>query len=180
MDTTKYSNLSDQLKEMFKEASQRAIGDKIDVEITQRTKESFGDYQFNSALKIAKELKKNPREVAQSILDQLDDPHKLLSKTEIAGPGFINIHINSTVLGEELSTILHDDRLGVPLPKHKKRIICEFSSPNIAKAMHVGHLRSSIIGDSLARLLEFLGHEVIRLNHVGDWGTAFRKRRPSQ
>ncbi len=146
-------------------------------EITQSTQAQFGHYQCNSALKIAKELKKSPREVAAQIVQHLDkgagDGKPMLAKLEIAGPGFINITIDSAFLSGQTTELVRDPRLGVPLPKRKERVIVEFSSPNIAKELHVGHLRSTIIGDSIARLLEFLGHDVLRLNHIGDWGTQF-------
>ncbi len=97
----------------------------------------------------------------------------MISKMEIAGPGFINIFLTPAFLSSEINHVLHDPRLGVPPPYPKQRIIVEFSSPNIAKELHVGHLRSTIIGDCLARVFEFLGHDVLRLNHIGDWGTQF-------
>lgn len=166
-------NLSTQLEILFQKATKDAFGLAEPVEITQSTKESFGDYQCNSALKFAKNLGKNPRDVAKLMIDHINDRDKLIEKMEIAGPGFINIHISPTFLEKDLEKIIDDKRLGVPPLARKEKIICEFSSPNIAKAMHVGHLRSTIIGDSLARLFEFLGHDVLRLNHVGDWGTQF-------
>lgn len=166
METTHRMNLSSRLKEIFL----RAAGE---AEITQSTRPEFGDYQYNSALKIAQKAKRNPREVAEEIVGRVQDPTGLIEKMEVKGPGFINIFVNKGQVGVELVEILVDERLGVPIPPKRERIICEFSSPNIAKAMHVGHLRSTIIGDSIARLMEFLGHDVIRLNHVGDWGTQF-------
>ncbi len=166
-------NLSSQLEILFQEAANSALGISAPVEITQSTKESFGDYQCNSALKFAKITGKSPREVATALMEHVKDHGQLIQKMEIAGPGFLNIHINPSVLERDLAMIVADPRLGVPNPSKKEKIICEFSSPNIAKAMHVGHLRSTIIGDSLARLFEFLGHDVLRLNHVGDWGTQF-------
>ncbi len=166
-------NLSTQLRALFQEATRSAFGIDDPVEITQSTKDSFGDYQCNSALKFAKGLNKSPREVANLLMKNFKDDRNLVTKMEIAGPGFINIHLNPLFLEKELALALKDSRLGVPMPAKREKIICEFSSPNIAKAMHVGHLRSTIIGDSLARLFEFLGHDVLRLNHVGDWGTQF-------
>ena len=146
-------------------------------EVTQSTQPQFGHYQCNNALKIAKELKKNPRDVAAQILQSLDksasDGSLMLSKLEIAGPGFINITIDTPFLSKQTTEILSDERLGVPSPQHKEKVIVEFSSPNIAKELHVGHLRSTIIGDALARLFEFLDYDVLRLNHIGDWGTQF-------
>jgi arginyl-tRNA synthetase len=146
----------------------------VQPEITISTQPQFGHYQCNNALKLAKELKKSPREVAQSIVAGWEKlGASMISKFEIAGPGFINIFLDTKFLSEEITKVLHDARLGVPLPQHISRIIVEFSSPNIAKELHVGHLRSTIIGDCLARLFEFLGHDVLRLNHIGDWGTQF-------
>lgn len=148
----------------------------LPIEITQTTQEKFGNYQFNSAMKLCKILQKNPREVAQAIVENLqvmraEDP-SIIKNVEIAGPGFINIFINPNYLSTSIQQILDDPMLGVPKPQ-RQRIIVDFSSPNTAKEMHVGHLRSTIIGDSLARVFEFLGHDVMRLNHIGDWGTAF-------
>lgn len=141
-------------------------------EITPSTQPQFGHYQCNSALKIGKVLGCNPREVASAIAQELKDS-PLFSGIEIAGPGFINLTLTPAFLSEEVSGLLRDDRLGVPIPEPVQRVIVEFSSPNVAKELHVGHLRSTIIGDCLARLFEFLGHDVLRLNHVGDWGTQF-------
>jgi arginyl-tRNA synthetase len=166
-------NISSLLENLFQISTKKSFDLLDPVEITQSTKDNFGDYQCNSALKFAKQLGKNPREVAADLIKNLQDESKIIEKLEIAGPGFINIHLNKTFLENELTRIAKDERLGVEPLKKKEKIICEFSSPNIAKAMHVGHLRSTIIGDSLARLFEFLGHDVLRLNHVGDWGTQF-------
>ena len=152
-----------------------ALTDSIPIEITQSTQDKFGHYQFNSAMKLSKTLQKNPREIAQSILNQLlqnAEFNSIVAKLEIAGPGFINIYIDPQYLAKFIHTLLIDSSLGVP-PHQKQRIIVDFSSPNTAKEMHVGHLRSTIIGDCLARVFEFLGHDVVRLNHIGDWGTAF-------
>jgi arginyl-tRNA synthetase len=150
------------------------------------SKPEFGDFQINCALSLAKEIKQPPRDIARQIADQLQEDNefiKICNPPVIAGPGFINLSINSKTLISEIHFRLNDKRLGVPLKKfsHEKieerknnnRVIIDFSSPNIAKEMHVGHLRSTIIGDSLARVLEFCGYEVLRLNHVGDWGTQF-------
>ena len=154
-------------------ALQAVVDQDIQPEITPSTQPQFGHYQCNNALKLAKELKKNPREVAQKIIDAWKPDSTMISKMEIAGPGFINIFLTPEFLSSEINKVLHDPRLGVPPPHPKERIIVEFSSPNIAKELHVGHLRSTIIGDCLARVFEFLGHDVLRLNHIGDWGTQF-------
>ncbi len=166
-------NLSTKLATLFQKSTWDAFQINDPVEITQSTKEIFGDYQCNSALKFAKTLGKNPRDVASQMMNSIKDEENLIKKMEIAGPGFINIHINPEYLEKELLELYNDPKLGIERPSKKEKIICEFSSPNIAKAMHVGHLRSTIIGDSLARLFEFLDHDVLRLNHVGDWGTQF-------
>ena len=150
------------------------------------SKPEFGDFQINCALELSKELKKPPRQIAQQIKDQLQKDNsflKLCNTPQIAGPGFINLSINAKTLISEIHVRLNDQRLGVPLKEfsnekaeegtNNNRVIIDFSSPNIAKEMHVGHLRSTIIGDSLARVLEFCGYEVLRINHVGDWGTQF-------
>ncbi|KAK3738241.1 hypothetical protein RRG08_039652 [Elysia crispata] len=136
----------------------------------------FADYQCNSAMSIAQQLgtitgqKKNPREVAQAIVKELPET-EFFEKIEIAGPGFINITLKKEFVLREIGFLLTQ---GVKPPKmDKKRIVIDYSSPNIAKEMHVGHLRSTIIGESLSRLLEWVGHDVLRLNHLGDWGTQF-------
>ncbi|MBD2080693.1 arginine--tRNA ligase [Leptolyngbya sp. FACHB-17] len=132
----------------------------------------FGDYQANVAMSLAKRLGKQPRAIAQEITQnlQVDD---LCETAEIAGPGFINLKLKPVYLQTQLSAMAGDSRLGIAVVKEPKKVVVDFSSPNIAKEMHVGHLRSTIIGDSIARILEFQGHDVLRLNHVGDWGTQF-------
>ncbi|MBM3207371.1 MAG: arginine--tRNA ligase [Chlamydiae bacterium] len=165
--------LEDVLQSLY---SQDLIGhDQLLVpEVMQVNQEQFGHYQCNNALKIAKHLKINPRQVADAVAEKLKSSRdSIFSKLEVAGPGFINMTLSSVFLSNEVEQILNDQRLGVPFPQSIKKIIVEFSSPNIAKELHVGHLRSTIIGDCLARLFEFLGHNVLRLNHVGDWGTQF-------
>lgn len=161
-------SLKNIVSQRFSVALQRAFGGLSEpVELTIATQPQFGHYQCNSAMKWAKTLKMPPREVAQKLVEALDK--EIFTKVEVAGPGFINVTLDPSFL----SQLLNDPHLGIHPPQHKQRIIVDFSSPNIAKEMHVGHLRSTIIGDCLARLFEFLGHDVIRLNHVGDWGTAF-------
>lgn len=150
--------------------------DLLDVEVTQSSQPQFGHYQCNNALKIAKALKANPREVAIRLIEHFETSFEgvpFIDKLDVAGPGFINITLSTEYLGRRLQNALLDARMGVPLPDKCQKIIVEFSSPNIAKELHVGHIRSTIIGDALARLFEFLGHDVLRLNHVGDWGTQF-------
>lgn len=131
----------------------------------------FGDYQANGVMAAAKRLRQNPRELAQKVVGLLD-LEGIASKVEIAGPGFINIHLDPAFLARKCGEALADAHLGIELPTPQK-IMVEYSSPNLAKEMHVGHLRSTIIGDALARVFAFLGHDVVRANHVGDWGTQF-------
>ncbi len=131
----------------------------------------FGDYQCSLALKLSKGLFLSPREIAERAAKNLERSD-LFEKIEVAGPGFINMTLSKESVAKWANACLHDLRLLVPKEKSKK-VIVEFSSPNIAKTMHVGHLRSTIIGDAIARIMEFLGYDVLRLNHVGDFGTQF-------
>ncbi|MGV8836433.1 arginine--tRNA ligase [Cellvibrio sp.] len=135
-------------------------------------KAGFGDYQANCAMGAAKAMGTNPRELAAKIVAALDLAG-IAEKVEIAGPGFINIDLNPEWLGEQIAKAQSDARLQVEQVAAPQNVVIDYSGPNLAKEMHVGHLRSTIIGDSLARLLEFQGHNVIRQNHVGDWGTQF-------
>ena len=140
--------------------------------VTPATDPRFGDYQGNAALILGKQLGENPRAIAQRILDAPDlwDPAE---KPTIAGAGFINFKLRSETLAAHTAKLLGDDRLGVARASTPKRIVIDFGSPNVAKPMHVGHIRSTVLGDALARIASFLGHEVIRDNHIGDWGTQF-------
>jgi arginyl-tRNA synthetase len=135
-------------------------------------KAGFGDYQANCAMGAAKAMGTNPRELAAKIVAALDLAG-IAEKVEIAGPGFINIDLKAEWLGEQIAKAQSDARLQVEQVAAPQNVVIDYSGPNLAKEMHVGHLRSTIIGDSLARLLEFQGHNVIRQNHVGDWGTQF-------
>ena len=130
------------------------------------------DAQVNGSLALAKTLGKTPREVAQMVLDAVD-LSKVCSATEIAGPGFINVTFSNEFLARELVAAADDVRLGVRNAPAKLKVVVDYSAPNVAKEMHVGHLRSTVIGDALVRMLEFVGHSVVRENHIGDWGTPF-------
>ncbi len=132
----------------------------------------FGDYQTNVAMILAKERKANPRQVAQQIVDKLDVAD-LSAPPEIAGAGFINFRLKPEWLTGQFARLLADPRLGVPEPARARKFVIDFSSPNVAKPMHIGHIRSTILGDALARIAAFVGHEAIRDNHIGDWGTQF-------
>ena len=164
-----------QLRGLLEQAMVKAFGPElagIDPILVPTANPKFGDFQANVAMSLSKQLQTNPRAIATQIVDHLavDD---LCEPPEIAGPGFINLRLKTTYLAAQLKAIQADARLGIAPVKPPQRTIVDFSSPNIAKEMHVGHLRSTIIGDSIARVLEFMGHDVLRLNHVGDWGTQF-------
>ncbi|MGE5196247.1 MAG: arginine--tRNA ligase, partial [Anaerolineae bacterium] len=171
------------LQKKFEKALRLAFAEHIQnaehllPEVVHSTLENFGHYQCNNALKLSKLLNEKPREIAEKIISSLDlkteDGNAMIAHVEIAGPGFINITLDPSFLSGQVDEMLKSPRLGIPLPSTQKKVIVEFSSPNIAKELHVGHLRSTIIGDSLARLFEFLGYDVLRLNHIGDWGTQF-------
>jgi len=140
--------------------------------VTQATDARFGDYQSNAALILAKQLGENPRALAQKILDA-SVPWDLCDPPTIAGAGFINFTLRQETIAAHAAALLSDDRLGVEKAADHRRIVIDFGSPNVAKPMHVGHIRSTVLGDALARIASFLGHEVIRDNHIGDWGTQF-------
>jgi arginyl-tRNA synthetase len=132
----------------------------------------FGDYQANCAMSLAKVLGRQPRDIAQEIVQRLD-LGGYLEPPEVAGPGFINLRLGTDWLAQQLQRLARDDRLGIERVEPPQTIVIDYSSPNVAKPMHVGHLRSTIIGDALARVFRFLGHKVISDNHLGDWGTQF-------
>jgi arginyl-tRNA synthetase len=163
--------IKSQLNQIISKALEDAKIETKDIAVSDATKPEFGDYQFNGAMKLARVLRKNPREIATSIIKEIDSP--MIAKAEVAGAGFINIWLDDSWLSDQANSILTDKRVGVGLVENPQRVVVDYSGPNMAKQMHVGHLRSSIIGDTLATLLEFLGDEVIRQNHIGDWGTQF-------
>jgi len=159
------------LESRLARALETVIGEPTPPNIAAAADLRFGDYQSNSAMVLAKQRKTNPRALAQEIIDaiELDD----IAMADIAGPGFINFRILPEAYAAYAEALLKDDRLGVPEPGKGKRVVVDFSAPNVAKPMHVGHIRSTIIGDSLCRIARFLGFEVIADNHIGDWGTQF-------
>lgn len=144
----------------------------VDPEMRPATKPQFGHFQSNVALRLAKEQKRPPREVAADIAAQLD-VSDLCEPLEIAGPGFINFRIRADVLAQAATAVLEDPHHGLSRTSHPQRVVIDYSAPNVAKQMHVGHLRTTIIGDCFNRVLTALGHEVIPQNHIGDWGTQF-------
>jgi arginyl-tRNA synthetase len=149
------------------------ISSPLEPQVTPTNDPRFGDYQTNVAMVLAKQLRTNPRTLAQEIVGQLAAVSEFCESPEIAGAGFINFRVRSDFLARTVPLLVRDDRLGTPSPATKKKIVFDFSSPNVAKPMHVGHIRSTILGDSLARIAAFVGHEVVRDNHLGDWGTQF-------
>jgi len=140
--------------------------------VRQSAKVQFGDYQANGIMGAAKKIGTNPREFATKVLEQLD-LSDVADKVEIAGPGFINIFLKNEWLGSALADLRHSERLDVATVEAPQTVVVDYSAPNLAKEMHVGHLRSTVIGDAVVRTLEFMGHNVVRQNHVGDWGTQF-------
>jgi arginyl-tRNA synthetase len=163
------------LESVGSEAIRKALGlDGMRPAMVRPTQDAkFGDFQINGAMPLGKELNRPPRELAQPIAEVLATVDAI-EKAEVAGPGFVNIHLRSDWIASRLTDALRDAaRDGVPAVEDASRVIVDFSSPNIAKQMHVGHLRSTIIGDAIARILSFMGHDVVRDNHLGDWGTQF-------
>jgi len=161
-----------QINNVIKEAFTKAGIEQEPMSVTEATKAEFGDFQFNGAMALAKTLGKNPRMIATEIMENLDLTG-ILEKAEIAGPGFINLWLNPSWLASQCQAARTDSRLGVGERENPVKVVVDYSGPNMAKQMHVGHLRSSIIGDTLANLLTYLGDDVIRQNHIGDWGTQF-------
>lgn len=167
-------SITDHFKDVFTVAISSAFPDLKNAPCV-ITDSKEADYQCNSAMAIcgllkAQKIKASPQEVAKKILENLPSS-PLIEKTQVAGPGFINIYLSKSYAMSAIASILNE---GVKPPKvEKKKVVIDFSAPNIAKQMHVGHLRSTIIGDSISRLLEYIGHDVLRINHLGDWGTQF-------
>ncbi|NNE92432.1 MAG: arginine--tRNA ligase [Verrucomicrobiales bacterium] len=149
------------------------LPDDLDLEVSAATNPQFGDYQANAAMVLAKKVGKNPRELATEIVESFDGSD-LCETPEIAGPGFINFRLTTDCLESRLTKLISDtDQLGVEPIENPQRVVIDFSAPNVAKPMHVGHIRSTFLGDALARIARFLGHDVITDNHIGDWGTQF-------
>ena len=141
-------------------------------ELTPASDARFGDYQTNAALVLAKQRGENPRNVAEKILGRVD-VGDLCEPPTVAGAGFINFTLRAEAVAKKAAELLQDERLGVTKTTSTRKIVIDFGSPNVAKPMHVGHVRSTVLGDALARIAQFFGHEVIRDNHIGDWGTQF-------
>ncbi len=165
--------------ETFQEILARKLADALAAaglspagDVVQATDPRFGDYQSNAALILAKQRGENPRALAQQIVEKISVSH-VYDRPTIAGPGFINFTLTAAAIAQQLARLLQNDRLGVPRAASPSKIVIDFGSPNVAKPMHIGHIRSTVLGDALARIATFLGHEVIRDNHIGDWGTQF-------
>ena len=167
--------LTIKLKKLFSENINNIFGadytEKVDIQNS--TKREFGDFQTNFAMVSSKLIGKNPREIASTLVDNFKE-NDIIEKLEIAGPGFINIYLKNNFLNEELKK-LENEKYDFSFLNTDKTIIIDYSSPNIAKRMHIGHLRSTIIGDSVKRTLQFLGFHTLADNHIGDWGTQFGK-----
>lgn len=161
--------LSDKIKQAMIAAGAPSDCDPL---LKQSAKAQFGDYQANGMMAVAKKIAMNPRQLAEKVVSHLtlDD---YVEKIEIAGPGFINLFLNASWIAAQNTLSLVNDKLNLTLAKTPQNIVIDYSAPNVAKEMHVGHLRSTIIGDASVRVLQYLGHNVIRANHVGDWGTQF-------
>ncbi len=169
------SGLKDILKSRLKVAFAKALPPELaaaDPVLRVTEDARHGDFQCNAVMGLAKALKQNPRALAEAILAALD-VNDICEPPQIAGPGFINLRFKPEFLAEQVALKVADARLGVPLASPTIKHFVDFSSPNLAKEMHIGHLRTTITGDVIARVAEFLGHPVERINHVGDWGTQF-------
>lgn len=163
--------LLQELESRLGEAVAMVVGEPVATPVTAVADLRFGDYQANAAMVLAKSRKTNPRVLAQAVIDRIDLTG--LATAEIAGPGFINFRMRPEAYAARAEALLRDDRLGVPAVGAGRTVVVDFSAPNVAKPMHVGHIRSTIIGDSLVRIARFLGFRVIADNHIGDWGTQF-------
>lgn len=173
--STNVKSFKQLLNQVVSDSLARVSGiDAPDAHVITASRPEFGDYQANGVMALAKQLKTNPRQIAQAVVEDLQAQELAwIDKLEVAGPGFINVHLNNQDLLERGATALADVKSLLPEPAQKQRIVVDYSSPNLAKEMHVGHLRGTIIGDCLVRVLESCGHNIIRQNHVGDWGTQF-------
>ncbi|MCK4625668.1 MAG: arginine--tRNA ligase, partial [Phycisphaerae bacterium] len=166
-------NIRRELEQRLSAAMAEAVGQDAPAMVAPSARPQFGDYQANGVMSVAKRLKTNPRELAEKVVAAVD-LSDLAENLEVAGPGFINITLKTDFLQQQVAESLADEEhLSVPQAASPQTVVVDYSAPNLAKEMHVGHLRSTIIGDALARTLDFLGHNVIRQNHVGDWGTQF-------
>ncbi len=163
------SGLAEHITARFASAFETVTGEAVDP-VVRRSRHA--DFQVDGALALARKLGRPPRDIAADVLSRVDLAG-LVESAEISGPGFVNLTISAEALADELGVVNLDDRLGVPVAARPETVVVDYSAPNVAKEMHVGHMRSTVIGDAVARLLTWLGHDVRRANHVGDWGTPF-------
>ena len=173
-------NLKNFLDQLVEHSLNNAAGDPSPAVVKQAGKPEFGHYQVNGVMGAAKRMGTNPRQLADQVVASMQESGSIedIAELEVAGPGFINISLTPRFIEKSLATMLRDARLGNKAdgethPLGKRKYVVDYSSPNLAKEMHIGHLRSTSIGDATVRILEFLGHEVVRANHVGDWGSQF-------
>jgi arginyl-tRNA synthetase len=164
--------LSDPILEILADQLGEGVADPRGLRVNSTTNPKFGDYQFNGAMGLAKKLKRSPREIAQELAARLEGM-PWLEKAEVAGPGFVNLRLSAAWLSDRIEEVFQDERVGVERPGNGQTVVVDFSSPNVAKPMHIGHVRSTILGFALDRIHRFLGFDVIADNHVGDWGTQF-------
>jgi arginyl-tRNA synthetase len=160
------------IRTAFQRAQKQAFGDEYAAVDPAIRASQHADYQANVALSLKAKLGKAPRDIAAAIVAKLDEPD-VIEKLDVAGPGFVNVTLSNAYLGRELRAVAEQSRVGLGLADAPETVVIDYSSPNVAKEMHVGHLRGTILGDALSRVLEALGHRVIRQNHLGDWGTPF-------
>lgn len=165
-------HLSDPIRRILAEQVSDAALEGKKIRVTPSTNPRFGDYQFNGAMSLAKQLGRQPRELAQALAAGLEGM-PWLDRVEIAGPGFVNLWLSSRWLSERIDEVVRDERIGVERPGRDQTVVIDFSSPNVAKPMHIGHVRSTILGFALDRIHRYLGFRVIADNHIGDWGTQF-------
>lgn len=170
--TTVESILSSWMRTAFRQALPEHEAEASSVAVVATTSAEFGDYQCNHAMAMGKALRKPPRQVADAVV-RAAGTHEAVARLEIAGPGFINIHLRTEWLAQNAEAVLEDPRAGVPAVGEGRTVVLDYSSPNVAKPMHIGHIRSTVIGNALDRLHRFLGYRVLADNHLGDWGTQF-------
>ncbi len=164
--------LTEWLRAEFNQAFPGIAGEETSIQVVPTGSADYGDYQCNAAMALARTLQQKPRDIAQSLVDRAQR-HASVERMDVAGPGFINIRLKTAWLADHVSEILKDERLGVPTPGTGRTVVIDYSSPNVAKPMHIGHIRSTVIGNALDRIYRFLGYRVIADNHIGDWGTQF-------
>ncbi|QBG46809.1 arginine--tRNA ligase [Verrucomicrobia bacterium S94] len=174
-DMREFATFEERLSAWTEEAMQSIFdlsGAEVNLGVSPTNNEKFGDYQCNAAMVLSKQLKKAPREIARQFVDSAELPD-FVEKIEIAGPGFINFFLSNRALADYIQALEKDPNLGAEQVGEGKKVIIDYSSPNVAKSMHIGHIRSTVIGNAIDRLFRFLGYDVIADNHLGDWGTQF-------